>query len=170
MNTVSHRDRGLELIALFRMMKAVLLILAGAGVLSLLQPEYAEDVHQWLSELTTRHEQQIFQRALRLFDSVTPVQIQTVGVASILYGLLFATEGIGLWLEKRWAEFLTVFTTGALIPFEIYELSRRVTALRALALLANVAAVAYLVYRLRHPNAEQRERSEHAGRSMPAKE
>ena len=72
-------------------------------------------------------------------------------LASISYGLLFATEGVGLWLEKRWAEYLTIIATGSFIPFELYELVRKLTAVRTGALVTNTFAVAYLVYRLRHP-------------------
>ncbi|HET9684154.1 MAG TPA: DUF2127 domain-containing protein, partial [Gemmatimonadaceae bacterium] len=78
-------------------------------------------------------------------------QLTLVGLASICYGVLFAVEGTGLWLEKRWAEYLTIVATGSLIPFELYELVRSHTVVRVLALVLNVAGVIYLVYRLRHP-------------------
>jgi uncharacterized membrane protein (DUF2068 family) len=157
MHAASHRDRGLVLIAVFKMVKALLLILAGVGVLSLLQPSVAAAVREWLAELTISQGQEIIQRAIALFDVVRPIQIEAAGLASICYGLLFATEGVGLWMGKRWAEFLTIFATGALIPFEVYELIRQVTAPRVLALLVNVAVVAYLIYRVRHPMGVRRE-------------
>ena len=74
-----------------------------------------------------------------------------------MYGLLFATEGIGLWMEKRWAEYLTIIATGSLIPFEVYELQRRVTVPRGLALVVNVAVLAYLIYRVRNPGGVRRD-------------
>ena len=42
----------------------------------------------------------------------------------LFYGSLFATEGIGVWLERRWTEYLTIIATGSLVPFELYELIR----------------------------------------------
>jgi uncharacterized membrane protein (DUF2068 family) len=158
----SHRDRGLELIALFKMMKAILLLLAGAGVFSLLRPTAAAVVREWLSALVSRHGLLFFRRALEVFDSARPARIQLLGLASISYALLFGTEGVGLWMEKRWAEYLTVFATGSLIPFELYELTRRLTIIRVLALLVNVAAIVYLIYRLRHPRREQAEAKQNA--------
>jgi uncharacterized membrane protein (DUF2068 family) len=146
-----HRDRGLELIALFKMLKAVLLVLAGAGVLTLLRPAQATALREWLSAFSIARGQEVIDRVLSMLDVATPRQLTTVGLATICYGLLFATEGVGLWLERRWAEYLTVFATGSLVPFELYELARRATPLRALALAVNAAAVAYLIYRLRHP-------------------
>ena len=59
------------------------------------------------------------------------------------------TEGTGLLLRKRWAEYFTIITTGGLIPLELYELSRHVTAVKIAVLIVNVAIVAYLVARVR---------------------
>src|SRR3981081_602561 len=137
----ARHDRGLELIAAFKMLKALLLILAGVGALSLLRPGTAAEAREWLRDLTIGHGQQLVERALALLNVATPTRIRELGIASIVYGLLFATEGTGLWLEKRWAEYLTIIATGSLIPFEVYELYRRATLPRWLALAANIAAV-----------------------------
>lgn len=148
-----HRDRGLLVLSIFKMIKALLLVLSGAGLLSLLGARAAAIVHEWLEEITVQQGQHIIQHALSLLSVATPRQITLVGIASVGYGLLFATEGIGLWLERRWAEYLTIAATGSLVPVELYELARRVSVIRVLALAVNLAAVAYLVYRLRHPKA-----------------
>lgn len=146
-----HRhDRGLLAIALFKLVKAAVLILAGAGALSLLSPSTEHRVREWLADFTIRGGSRIVERMLHVLSLATPGKLTLVGLASICYGLLFAIEGIGLWLEKRWAEYLTIVATGLLIPIEVYELVRAVTPLRILALVVNVAAVAYLIYRLRH--------------------
>jgi uncharacterized membrane protein (DUF2068 family) len=156
----SHRhDRGLLAIALFKLAKAALLILAGAGALSLLSPSTAARVREWLADFTIRQGSRPFERALHLLNVTGPGKITMVGVASICYGLLFAVEGVGLWLEKRWAEYLTVVATGLLIPFELYELAKSVTPMRVIALVANVAGVAYLIYRLRHGPATARRKA-----------
>lgn len=149
-STSRHHDRGLLAIALFKLAKAVLLILVGAGALSLLSPSSAHHVREWLADFTIRQGSRLTERALHLLSVTGPGKITLVGAASICYGVLFAVEGLGLWLEKRWAEYLTIVATGLLIPFEVYELARAVTPTRVLALVANVAGVAYLVYRLRH--------------------
>ncbi len=154
--TRARRDRGLELIAAFKLFKALLLILAGAGALSLLRAETATEVREWLAELTVGRGQQLVERALGLLNVASPKRITELGIASIVYGLLFATEGIGLWMEKRWAEYLTTIATASLIPFEVYELYRRMTVPRLLALVVNIGVVMYLVYRLRHPTAVRR--------------
>ena len=67
----------------------------------------------------------------------------------IVYAVLEGTEGIGLYLKRRWAEYLTVVATGLLIPFEVWEVIHRQTLLRVGGLLLNIAVVAYLAYRKR---------------------
>jgi uncharacterized membrane protein (DUF2068 family) len=62
------------------------------------------------------------------------------------YGAVQIAEGVGLWMLKRWGEYLAVVATSAFLPFEVYELVDRVTALRVGALILNLAAVAYLLY------------------------
>jgi uncharacterized membrane protein (DUF2068 family) len=144
-----RHDRVLRAIALFKLTKAVLLLLAGAGALSLLRPSVEQRVREWVADFAIREGHRFFEWLLQMLNVATPGRITLVGLASICYGLLFAVEGMGLWLEKRWAEYLTVVATGTLIPFELYELARRVTPVRAAALVVNVAAVVYLVYQLR---------------------
>jgi uncharacterized membrane protein (DUF2068 family) len=65
------------------------------------------------------------------------------------YGALFTVEGFGLWLGKRWGEWLTIVATTSFIPFELYELWKRATFTRAAFLAVNVAIVIYLVWRIR---------------------
>jgi Predicted membrane protein len=151
-----HRhDRGLLVIALFKLVKAALLILAGAGALSLLSPRTEHHVSEWLADFSIRQGGRFVERMLHVLSVATPGKLTLVGLASICYGLMFAVEGIGLWLEKRWAEYLTIVVTGLLIPIEVYELVRAVTPVRTFALVVNVAAVAYLIYRLRRGRGDE---------------
>jgi uncharacterized membrane protein (DUF2068 family) len=71
----------------------------------------------------------------------------------LLYGLAFAAyavinliEAIGLWRARRWAEYLTLVEVVALVPYEIYELTKRMSPLKILTLVINLAVVAYLLY------------------------
>jgi uncharacterized membrane protein (DUF2068 family) len=63
----------------------------------------------------------------------------------LAYGAVQVAEGAGLWLLKRWGEYLTVVATAAFVPLEVYEVVEHVTALRVAALVVNAAAVVYLL-------------------------
>lgn len=68
-----------------------------------------------------------------------------VAVGLIAYGGLQLLEGVGLWLLKRWGEYVAVIATSAFIPLEVYELTHKASVLKAFALIINVIAVVYLV-------------------------
>ena len=67
-------------------------------------------------------------------------------ITAVAYCIVEAAEAIGLWLEQRWAEYLTVVATAGLLPFEINELVKRVSVLRLGALVVNVAILVYLLW------------------------
>lgn len=90
---------------------------------------------------------QLLLRLLLLIGTFSHVTILAIG--AILYALLEGTEGIGLAMRRRWAEYLTVIATGILIPYEAYEVIHHVTLFKVGALLLNLAVVGYLAYRKR---------------------
>jgi uncharacterized membrane protein (DUF2068 family) len=78
--------------------------------------------------------------------NLAPDKLKLIGLALAAYALLQLAEGIGLWLQKRWAEYLAVVSTSAFLPLEIYELVDRVTVLKVVALIVNLAILAYLLF------------------------
>lgn len=64
----------------------------------------------------------------------------------LVYATVEGVEAVGLWYQRRWAEYLTFIVTASLLPIEIYELAHRLSALKILAFIINVAVVAYLLY------------------------
>ena len=138
-----------RVIAAFKLFKAVLLIGAGIGALQLLQPETAQRVQQWTIDLAQNTGLGFVRRLLSFVTDTDQTKKQALGIGAVVYGTLFAVEGVGLWLRKRWAEYLTIVATGIPIPFELYGLARQFTAFRLIAATGNVATVAYLVYRVR---------------------
>jgi len=75
--------------------------------------------------------------------------VTLLAVSAILYAALEGTEGVGLAMRRRWAEYLTVIATGILIPFELYEVVTHPTLFKVGALALNLAVVGYLAYRKR---------------------
>jgi len=92
----------------------------------------------------------ITQLLLRLIDYIGTFNHTTLlAIGAIVYALLEGTEGVGLAMRRRWAEYLTVIATGILIPYEAYEVIHKITLFKVGALLLNVAVVGYLAYRKR---------------------
>ena len=81
----------------------------------------------------------------RLF-AVSIRNLYLLGTAIAVYALVQGVEAIGLWRGRRWAEYLTFVETVVFVPYEIYELTKSVTSLKVLALVINLAIVAYLLF------------------------
>ena len=71
-------------------------------------------------------------------------EVLVFGIGALAYGSLELVEGTGLWLRKRWAEWLTVIATALLVPLELYELVRKPSPLKAAGLAVNLVIVVYL--------------------------
>jgi uncharacterized membrane protein (DUF2068 family) len=71
--------------------------------------------------------------------------LHLLGAVLLLYAAVEGIEAVGLWYQRRWAEYLTFLVTASLLPLEIYEIANRATTFKVLALLVNVAVVIYLL-------------------------
>jgi len=95
-----------------------------------------------------------------------------VGAAAAAYAVLEGAEAVGLWLMKRWAEYLTFVATTLFVPYEIYELTHKVSWFKILALVVNLVIVVYLLFAKRlfglrgGAEADERERSRDQGWSV----
>jgi uncharacterized membrane protein (DUF2068 family) len=64
----------------------------------------------------------------------------------LVYAAVEGIEAVGLWYQRRWAEYLTFLVTASLLPLEVYEIVTRLSPLKILTFIINVAVVAYLLY------------------------
>ena len=149
MTRAREGDRGLRLVALFKFTKAVALVATGLGAFSLLDPDVATRAARWSAALGTAPGYQVLGQVLAPAVGLPPSRLEIFGIGALLYAALFATEGTGLWLGRRWAEFLTLVATASFVPLEIVEIARRPVLLPVAALVLNLAVVAYLWRRIR---------------------
>ena len=77
--------------------------------------------------------------------AISIANLYVAGTAVAAYAVLEGTEAVGLWLGRRWAEYLTFLATVIFVPYEVYELTKTVSALKVIALVINLAIVAYLL-------------------------
>jgi uncharacterized membrane protein (DUF2068 family) len=68
---------------------------------------------------------------------------------SAFYSALFLTEGVGLAMKQRWAEYLALVATGLFVPVEIFELCKEPSIAKGVLLVINIAVVAYLTVVIR---------------------
>jgi uncharacterized membrane protein (DUF2068 family) len=147
-----EHDAFIKVIIVERIVKAVVLIALAIGLLVAGQKGWLSvwaDYAQDQLNLAAGHGLivQLLLRVLVLIGTFSHVTVLAIG--AIAYALLEGTEGVGLAMRRRWAEYLTVIATGILIPYEAYEVIRHVTLFKVGALLLNLAVVGYLAYRKR---------------------
>ena len=123
-----------------------MVLLASFGVLSLVHRDawdVAESFLEWLHISPDAHYAQVF---LNLADQVTDTKVWAVAVGALTYSTLRFFEAYGLWRERAWAEWLALISGGIYLPFEFYELMRRLDSIRLGIFLVNLAVVLYMVY------------------------
>jgi len=147
--TRSHGDRALLAIAVFKFVKGSVLLALACGAMNLLHKDVASHVERWLEQLRIDPDNRYIGTLLNNLQLVHTKELKELSALGAGYAALFLTEGTGLLLRQRWAEWLTIIATSSLMPLEIYELIKEFTPLRLLLLLVNAALVLFLVYRVR---------------------
>ena len=149
MNDTRKHPRGLMLIAAFKLLKGLSLLAVGIAVHMLASKDLITEAHHMGDLIRVDPHNHYLNVLLEKLTTVDPHKLRALSIGTFIYSALFLTEGVGLFLRKRWAEFLTVISTAGLIPLEIYELFHHATFIRALLLVVNVAVVAYLIFEIR---------------------
>jgi uncharacterized membrane protein (DUF2068 family) len=140
-----RHNRWLILIAAFKLAQALLFVLIGVGALQLLHKDIGDVLARLADHLRFNPESRfvnfILDRASLLDDRL----LRRIGEVGFIYAGLDLIEGIGLYLEKAWAEYLTLAITASFLPWEIFEVIRRLTWVRSGLLVVNALVFFYLV-------------------------
>jgi uncharacterized membrane protein (DUF2068 family) len=144
-----HADPLLILIGAFKVLKALLLLLVALGAHHLIHRSVYEFAMHVLHHIRADPENRHIHRFLQMTLSIKDHQLRELELGTMIYGALFLTEGLGLILQKHWAEWMAVISTSLLIPLEIHEILKRHTALRIGLFVFNIAVVLYLIYKIR---------------------
>ncbi|HEV2618790.1 MAG TPA: DUF2127 domain-containing protein [Acidobacteriaceae bacterium] len=150
--SVRSRDRGLLAIGIFKLVEAVFFFLVGIGVLHLIHRDLGDAALRLAERLRMHTDGRVMTWVLDHVDDVTARRLKQIGAATFLYGGLRVTEGVGLVLEKVWAEYLTIGVTVSFLPWEMYEIFRRPDMLRLCLLVTNFAVLIYLAWSLDRRN------------------
>ena len=141
-----RRHRYLKLIALFKIGKGVLLLLLGVSLLFLnARTRWMDAISDWTAdEILLEHSKGISFLLHKLQAVLAGGTLRATGLLALFYSAVLFTEGIGVYMEQRWAELLMIFATGALIPLEVRHLWHGPGLVGALILLANCFIVWFL--------------------------
>lgn len=148
-----HQAIVLRLVALDRAFHALLLIPAGLLLgwlwlrLDILSPE-ARSLAERLASASREvgHVGGLLNSAANRVAALNRDHVRNLALLALAFGLVEAVEAVGLWMEERWAEYLTVVATASLLPLEVVELAHHLTILKVIGFLVNVAVVLYLVW------------------------
>jgi uncharacterized membrane protein (DUF2068 family) len=149
MHRGESQARGLRLIAAFKIFKGLALLAVAIGALKLLDKDVAAQTARWIEELRVDPHNHYIHWVLEKLSILDARKLKELSVGTFFYSALFLTEGIGLALRKRWAEYFTIVSTSLFIPLEVYELAKRVTLAKGILVLVNASIVAYLIMGLR---------------------
>jgi uncharacterized membrane protein (DUF2068 family) len=139
----------LRLIAAERAVRGLLLLAAGIYLLSHRHTDFGRLADHLARAVELDPRRPFIHRLIAHLHRLHASTIVLTGIAALGYGLLELVEGVGLWLDQLWAEYLTVIATSLLIPVEVYELVRKPSLLKAGGIVVNLAIVGYLAWNLR---------------------
>jgi uncharacterized membrane protein (DUF2068 family) len=141
-------DFVLRVIAIYKLSHAAFFIAVGAGLLRLRHHNIVDFLNDHLIIPYHINPESHFVDWLLNYAQKFAPWMSLAGYAAFVYAALFATEGIGLYLRKRWAEWLVVAATGLFVPFELWALFEHAVWWKVLLLAGNLSIVGYLAHRI----------------------
>jgi uncharacterized membrane protein (DUF2068 family) len=140
-----HRNRWLMLIAAFKLAQALLFIAIGVGALRLLHKDIGDLLTQLAHHMRFNPESRFVDFVLDRATIIDDRLLRRISAGVFSYAAIGLAEGIGLYLEKPWAEYMTLGITASFLPWEIFEVLRRVTWMRSGLLVVNALVFVYLL-------------------------
>ena len=134
----------LRTIAVYKLVKVLLLLALALGEVRLRDASLTDKLLVWASARPHGLEHDVVTHLIEWLSGLTNSKVHALRMVTLAYAAVFATEGIGLWMQKRWAEWLTTIITASLIPLEVWEMIHRPSLGMAAVLAANTAIVIYL--------------------------
>lgn len=154
-----HHNKWLVLIAAYKLLGAVLVALIGLGARHMLHKDVGDELQSLVDHLHFNSEWKLISFILDKAELLNDPLLRRIGVVAFCYSAISAVEGVGLYLEKIWAEYLVLAITASFLPWEIFEIFRRLTWIRVSLLAANLLVFFYLLQL-----AADRERMRHKGK------
>jgi len=157
MSQREHPSRGLLVIAAFKLLKGLVLLALGIGAHTLIDKDLVAVLEHWVNVFRVDPNNHYLHALLERIADLSPQRLKELSFGTFFYAALLLTEGVGLALGKRWAEYFTIIATSSFIPLEIYEIFHHANITKVVVLLINVAVVWYLALELRRYKEPERQ-------------
>jgi uncharacterized membrane protein (DUF2068 family) len=139
---------GFAVIGAMKLASGVLLLAAGFELFRLVNTDLGALLQRIVSRMHLDPENRLVHEVVSRLGGIDDHRLKEIAVGTFFYALLHFVEGTGLMLRQKWAGYLTATMTASLLPLELYELARKVTALRLFVLIVNLAILVYIVVKL----------------------
>jgi len=140
-----HHNRWLLLIACYKFFYALFFVAIGLGAHRLLHKDVADQIDILARHLRFNPESHLLTFILDKASLLNDPALRRIGFFAFAYAGLTLAEGIGLYLEQAWGEFLTLAITASFLPWETLEVFRRITWVRIGLLIINILVFLYLL-------------------------
>jgi uncharacterized membrane protein (DUF2068 family) len=145
-------NQTLFVIGVFKIIKASLFLIAALSVFHIVHKDTQVELRKVLHAFRISGDREFAKNLLLKANVVDTPRKELIGSLLAIYAALFATEGTGLLLRKRWGEWFTAILTSTGIPIEVYEMFHHANGLKFAALVLNILIVWFLVLHLRRVN------------------
>lgn len=138
-------NKWLMMIALYKLAQAIAIAAIGFGALHLLHKDIGELMQQVASGLRFNPESRLVNFILDKAAFIDDPLLRRIGLVAFGFATISLIESVGLYLEKAWGELLTLFITASFLPWEVFEVFKRITWIRVSLLIVNVLVFLYLL-------------------------
>lgn len=142
-------DVGLTIIGIGKLIKVAALLSVGIAALAAVNHDPPKMLEHVANFARVDHNSHHLHRLVAKVAGVSSKELAAIGFGSFVYAALFAVEGVGLLMKKRWAEYLTICITISFVPLGIYEIFHHDSTAKIVTLALNVIVAAYLIVRVR---------------------
>jgi uncharacterized membrane protein (DUF2068 family) len=138
--------RGLLLVSLFKMSKALFFGAMAAGALHMVHRDFGEMVMRVVNKLPVDPEGRLVSLIMNKADLVDSHHLREAGIYSFAYACVCVVEGIGLMKQKEWAEYFTIVLTAGALPWEVFEMIKHFSWFKVGLMVLNVVVLVYLLW------------------------
>lgn len=140
-----RHNKLLLLIALYKIALALMFAFVGVGAMRLLHKDIGDVIDGIREALHFSPESRLVNFLMDKASLVDDPMLKRIGFLAFSYAAICLLEGIGLYLEKTWGEYLTLLITASFLPWELFEVFRHITWLRVVLLVVNLLVFLYLL-------------------------